>query len=33
MKQEIWHTCQGIYGLSGLEKINITAFAEVKLVA
>ena len=32
-KQKIWHTCQGIYGLSGLEKINSIAFLEVKLLA
>ena len=25
--------CQGIYGLSGLEKINSIAYLEVKLVA
>ena len=31
-KQEIWHTCQGIYGFSGLEKINSLVFLEVKLL-
>ena len=30
-KEEIWHTLQGIYGLSGLEKINNIAFLEVNL--
>ena len=28
-----WHTCQRIYRLSGTEKINSTAFLEVKLLA
>ena len=30
-KQEIWHMRKGIYGRSGLEKINSVAFLEVKL--
>ena len=29
----MWHTRQGIYGLSGLEKINNIAYLEVKLLA
>ena len=33
LKQEIWNTCQGIYGLSDLEKWNSIAFPEVKLFA
>ena len=32
-QQEIWHTCQGIYGILGLEKINNATFVEVKLLA
>ena len=32
-KQEICPTRQGIYGLSGLEKINSIAFLEVTLLA
>ena len=33
LKQEIWNTRQGIYGLSDLEKWNSIAFPEVKLFA
>ena len=33
LKQEIWHTRQGMYDLSGLEKRNSIAFLEVKLLA
>ena len=29
----MWHTCQGIYGLLYLEKINSIAYLEVKLLA
>ena len=29
----MWHTRQGFYGLSGLEKINSIAYLEVKLLA
>ena len=29
----MWYTLQGIYGLSGLEKIKSIAFLEVKLLA
>ena len=32
-KQEISHIHQGIYDLSGLEKINSIAYLEVKLLA
>ena len=32
-KQEIWHTREGIYGLSGLPKVNSIAFLDVKILA
>ena len=32
IKQGIWHKRQGIYGRLGLEKTNIVAFLEVKLL-
>ena len=32
-KQQICQTRQGIYGLSGLEKLNSIAFLEAKLLA
>ena len=33
MKQEIWHTRQGIYEILRLEKVNRVTFPEVKLLA
>ena len=33
IKQEIWRTRQGIYGLWGLEKITSIAFLEVNFLA
>ena len=32
-QQQIWHTREEIYGLSGLEKINSIAILEMKLLA